>query len=164
MTRAIYPGTFDPVHNGHLDIIGRAANLFEELIVAVFDHRAAKRPIKNIVFSTAERIEMVRTNVGQYGNVIVQPYATLTVNFAREVGAQVMVRGLRVFSDFEFEFRMAHANQRLAPGIDVVTLIAREEHAFLSGSTVREIASFGGDVSTMVPLNVEAALKSVYKS
>lgn len=163
MTRAVYPGTFDPVHNGHLDIIGRAAHLFEELIVAVFDHRAAKQPIKNIAFSTEERMEMILTNLQQYDNISVQPYNTLTVNFAREMNSQVIVRGLRVYSDFEYEFRMAHANQRLAPGIDVVTLIAREEHTFLSGTTVREIASFGGNVSTMVPSNVEAALKSIYE-
>ena len=90
MTRAIYPGTFDPVHNGHLDIIGRAANLFEELIVAVFDHRAAKRPIKSIAFSTEERMEMIRVNIQQYDNIVVQPYGTLTVNFAREVEAAVI--------------------------------------------------------------------------
>jgi pantetheine-phosphate adenylyltransferase len=153
--RAIYPGTFDPVHNGHLDLISRAAAIFDELIVGVYDHG---RPSKSLLFSVQERVAMIEANINGRHTISVTPYGGLTVEFARQVGAQVIVRGLRVFSDFEFEFRMALANQRLAPEIEVVTFITREEHTFLSGTTVREIASFNGDVSSMVPPNVADAL------
>lgn len=164
MIRAIYPGTFDPVHNGHLDIINRAARLFDQLVIGVFDHAAAGKQIKQVAFSVEKRIAFIENNCKHLSNIHVMPYNTLTVNFAHTAKAAVIVRGLRVFSDFEFEFRMAHANQRLAPEIDVVTLLASEEHTFLSGSTVREIAAFRGDVSTMVPANVEVALKNLYQS
>jgi pantetheine-phosphate adenylyltransferase len=153
--RAIYPGTFDPVHNGHLDLISRAAAIFDELIVGVYDHG---RPSKSLLFSVEERVAMIEANINGRSAISVTPYGGLTVEFARQVGAQVIVRGLRVFSDFEFEFRMALANQRLAPEIEVVTFMTREEHTFLSGSTVREIASFNGDTSSMVPANVADAL------
>ena len=153
--RAIYPGTFDPVHYGHLNIMNRAAAIFDELIVAVYDHR---KPSKSLLFSVEERAEMIRASLDGQENIEIRRFGGLTVDFARSVGAQVIVRGLRVFSDFEFEFRMALANQRLAPEIEFVTLITREEHTFLSGTTVREIASFGGDVSSMVPPLVAKAL------
>jgi pantetheine-phosphate adenylyltransferase len=153
--RAVYPGTFDPVHNGHIDIIMRAADIFSELVVAVYDHG---RPIKSVLFSVEERVQMLEDSLGNRPNVTILSYGGLTVDLARKLNAKVIVRGLRVFSDFEFEFRMALANQRLAPSIEVVTLIAREQNTFLSGTTVREIASFHGDVSSMVPPNVGAAL------
>jgi pantetheine-phosphate adenylyltransferase len=159
--RAIYPGTFDPVHNGHLDLISRAAAIFDELIVGVYDHG---RPSKSLLFSVQERVAMIEANINGRHTISVTPYGGLTVEFARQVGAQVIVRGLRVFSDFEFEFRMALANQRLAPEIEVVTFITREEHTFLSGSTVREIASFNGDISSMVPPNVADALRARFNS
>jgi pantetheine-phosphate adenylyltransferase len=154
--RAVYPGTFDPVHYGHMDIIERGARLFDEVIVAVYD-----KPLKSLVFSFDERVALVRQSVEQMGlkNVTVTGYNGLTVDFCREQAAQVIIRGLRVFSDFEFEFRMALANRRLAPEVDIVTLITHEQHTFLSSTTVREIASLGGDVSTMVPAHVKAALK-----
>ncbi|MCL4870265.1 MAG: pantetheine-phosphate adenylyltransferase [Anaerolineae bacterium] len=156
MTRkAVYPGTFDPVHYGHLNLMMRAAAIFDELIVAVFDHG---RPTKSVLFSAEERVQMIEESLLGQPNISVRPFNSLTVDFARQVGANIMVRGLRVFSDFEFEFRMALANQRLAPQIEVVTLITREEHTFLSSSTVREIASFHGDVSSMVPPHVARAL------
>lgn len=155
MRRAIYPGTFDPVHNGHLDLIARAAAIFDELIVGVYDHGV---PSKSLLFSVKERVAMIEGNIDGRPGISVTPYGGLTVDFARQVGAQVIVRGLRVFSDFEFEFRMALANQRLAPEIEVVTFMTREEHTFLSGSTVREIATFGGNISSMVPANVATAL------
>lgn len=153
--RAVYPGTFDPVHNGHIDIIKRAADIFSNVVVAVYDHG---RPIKSVLFSVDERVEMVTQSLDNRPNVTVLAYGGLTVDLARELDAKVIVRGLRVFSDFEFEFRMALANQRLAPEIEVVTLIAREQNTFLSGTTVREIASFQGNVSSMVPPHVAAAL------
>lgn len=135
--------------------MSRAAALFDELIVGVYDHN---HPTKSIIFSVADRVEMILESLGHAPNVKVQPYGGLTVEFARKVGAQVMVRGMRVFSDFEFEFRLALANQRLASEIETVSFITREEHMFISGTTVREIASLGGDVSSMVPPNVERAL------
>jgi pantetheine-phosphate adenylyltransferase len=153
MTRAIFPGTFDPIHYGHVDIARRAAELFDELILAVYD-----KPLKNIVFPAERRLDMVRQAFPDSPKVRVAPYGGLTVDYCREVGAQVIVRGLRVFSDFEHEFRMAHANKRLAPEIEYMMLITREEHTFLSSSIVREIASLGGDVSSMVPPHVLAAL------
>jgi pantetheine-phosphate adenylyltransferase len=154
--RAIYPGTFDPVHYGHLDLMTRASALFDELIIGVYDHA---RPTKSsLLFSVEERMEMINEALGDRNGVSVVRYSTLTVDFARAMDANVIVRGLRVFSDFEFEFRMALANQRLMPGIETVSLMTREEHTFLSGTTVREIASLFGDVSSMVPPNVAEAL------
>ena len=152
--RAVFPGTFDPIHYGHLDIARRAARLFDELILAVYD-----RPIKSLIFSPIERINLAKQAVESDPKISVVGYSGLTVEFCRTVNAQVIVRGLRVFSDFEYEFRMALANHRLAPEIEVVSLITDEEHTFLSSSTVREIASLGGDTSSMVPPHVNVALK-----
>jgi pantetheine-phosphate adenylyltransferase len=151
--RALFPGTFDPIHYGHIDIAHRAARLFDELIVAVYD-----RPLKTLVFSPEERISLARVAFVDQANIQVTGYSGMTIDFCHQVGAQVIVRGLRVFSDFEFEFRMALANHRLAPEIEVMALITNEEHTFLSSSTVREIASLGGDTSSMVPPHVRAAL------
>lgn len=158
MVRAVFPGTFDPIHYGHIDIISRASKLFDEIVVAVFD-----RPQKNLVFSPEERIALVEQSFENEPKIKVVGYRTLTVEFCNMIGAQVIVRGLRVFSDFEFEFRMALANHRLAPEIEIVALITDEAHTFLSSTTVREIASLGGDVSSMVPPHVERALKRKFK-
>ena len=154
MVKALFPGTFDPIHYGHIDIAERAARLFDEVIMAVYD-----RPLKSLMFLPDERMDLVKEAFKQNPKIKVTGYSGLTVDFCRNAGAQVIVRGLRVFSDFEFEFRMALANQRLATDIETVALITAEQHTFLSSSTVREIASLGGDVSSMVPPYVNAALK-----
>jgi pantetheine-phosphate adenylyltransferase len=154
MVRALFPGTFDPIHYGHIDIATRASRLFDEVVMAVYD-----KPLKTLMFSPEERMELVKTAFHANPKIQVTGYSGLTIDFARQVGAQVIVRGLRVFSDFEFEFRMALANQRLAQDIETVALITAEEHTFLSSSTVREIAMLNGDVSSMVPDFVEQALK-----
>lgn len=155
MVRAMFPGTFDPIHYGHIDIAVRSARLFDEVIMAVYD-----RPLKSLLFEPQERIALVIEAVKDNPKIKVMGYSGLTIDFARKMQAQVIVRGLRVFSDFEFEFRMALANQRLATDIETVALITAEQHTFLSSSTVREIATLGGDVSSMVPPFVDKALRS----
>jgi pantetheine-phosphate adenylyltransferase len=157
MIKAVFPGSFDPIHNGHIDIAKRAAKLFDELVVAVYD-----KPLKKFLFSPDERFEMVRQVFADCPNIRVTGYSGITVHYCRAIGAQVMVRGLRVFSDFEYEFRMALANHRLEPDIEVVAFITSEEHTFLSSTTVREIASLGGDVTTMVPELVKLALQNKF--
>ena len=154
MTKVLFPGTFDPIHFGHINIATRAADLFDEVIVAVY-----AREQRNILFSPEERLELVRESFKNIGNISVTTYTGLTVKFARKMETQAMLRGLRVFSDFEYEFRMALANNRLDPDIDVIALITDEEHTFLSSTTVREIAALGGDVSSMVPEHVKVALQ-----
>jgi pantetheine-phosphate adenylyltransferase len=153
MVRAVYPGSFDPIHFGHIDIARRAACLFDELVVAVYD-----RPVKNLLFSPEERIAQVTDAFKNDEKIRVTGYRTLTVAFCRKIDAQVIVRGLRVFSDFELEFRMALANKHLDPGIEVVALITNQKYTFLSSSTVREIASLGGDISGMVPKSIVRAV------
>lgn len=158
MIRAVFPGTFDPVHYGHIDIARRAARMFDELVVAVYD-----RPMKSALFSPAERIQMAQIAFNNKNNIRVMGYSGLTVEFCKRIDAQVIVRGLRVFSDFEYEFRMALANHRLNPEIEVVALITHEEHTFLSSSTVKEIASLDGDVKSLVPAFVETALRDRFQ-
>src|SRR5512133_192491 len=154
MVRALFPGTFDPIHYGHIDIAERATRLFDEVVVAVYD-----RPLKNLLFSPEQRLALVRQTFKDEPKIQVVGYSGLTVHFCKKIDAQVIVRGLRVFSDFEHEFRMALANHRLAPDVEVIALITSEEHTFLSSTTVREIASLGGDVSSMVPPTVVSALR-----
>ena len=154
MVRALFPGTFDPIHYGHIDIATRATRLFDEVVMAVYD-----KPLKSLMFSPEERMALVSKSLKDNPKIKVTGYSGLTVEFARKIQAQVIVRGLRVFSDFEFEFRMALANHRLAEDIEIVALITAEEHTFLSSSTVKEIALLNGDISSMVPLFVEEAFK-----
>jgi pantetheine-phosphate adenylyltransferase len=158
MTIVLFPGTFDPVHYGHINIAQRAAGLFEKVIIAVY-----AREQQNILFSPQERLALVQETFLDQENIEVMAYSGLTVQFAKKVGAQAIVRGLRVFSDFEYEFRMALANHRLEPSVDVIALITNEEHTFLSSTTVREIAALGGDVSSMVPEHVQNALRKRFQ-
>jgi len=158
MIRAVFPGTFDPIHYGHIDIAQRASRILDEIVVAVYD-----KPLKSLLFMPEVRIDLVRTAFEDYPKIKVMGYSGMTVEFCRTIGAQAIVRGLRVFSDFEYEFRMALANHRLAPEIELIALITAEEHTFLSSTTVREIASLGGDISSMVPPHVELALKKQFK-
>ncbi|NTU56651.1 MAG: pantetheine-phosphate adenylyltransferase [Anaerolineales bacterium] len=154
MVRALFPGTFDPIHYGHIDIATRATRIFDEVVMAVYD-----KPLKSLMFSPEERMHLVAEALKDNPKIKVTGYSGLTVDFARQINANVIVRGLRVFSDFEFEFRMGLANQRLASDIETVAFITAEEHTFLSSSTVKEIASLLGDVSSMVSPYVEKALK-----
>lgn len=154
MVKALFPGTFDPIHYGHIDIATRASQLFDEVVMAVYD-----KPLKSLLFSPEERMELVRVAFDSNLKVKVAGYSGLTVEYAHQVGVHVIVRGLRVFSDFEYEFRNVLANRSLASDIETVALFTAEEHMFLSSSTVKEIASLGGDVSSMVPAHVNEALK-----
>ena len=151
---AIYPGTFDPIHLGHVDIATRAATIFDELVLAIYD-----RPAKSLMFTVEERVELARQALADLPNARVISSGGLTAEFARGVGAQAIVRGLRVISDFELEYQMALTNRQLAPEVDTVCLMTRQSHAFLSSSIVKEIALLEGDVSRMVPPHVAAALE-----
>lgn len=153
MIRAIFPGSFDPIHNGHIDIARRAAKIVDELIVAVYN-----QPLKDFILSADERLVLVKEAFVDCPNIKVVGYSGLTVEYCKQNDIQVIVRGLRVFSDFEYEFRMALANHRLVPEVEVIALITSEAHTFLSSSTVREIAALGGDISSMVPAFVAMAL------
>lgn len=154
MTKAIYPGTFDPVTYGQLDIAVRAAQLFDEIVVAVY-----ARPAKNELFAVAERVALVQEALAEQPNISIATFDGLTVDFARSVGAAAIVRGLRVVSDFEHEFQMALMNRRLAPDIDFVCLMTSVEYTYLSSSIVKEVALLGGDVTAFVPAHVKLALE-----
>ncbi len=157
MTVALYPGSFDPATKGHIDVAERAAALFDYLIVAVYDI-----PSKSLLFSTGERVALVREALSHLVNVSVQDYTGLTVEFARKVGAKFIVRGLRVSSDFEREFEMALMNQKLAPDIDSVFLMTTLEYEFISSSIIKEVCELGGYIDGLVPKVVATALKEKY--
>lgn len=151
---AIYAGTFDPLTLGHLDLIERAAHIFDRLIVAVAEHSR-----KNPLFSMDERLELARAVVRHLPNVEVDRFSGLLVDYARKKGVHVLVRGLRVFSDFEFEFKMALTNRAMTPEVETLFLMTKEDYSFLSSSTVREVAELGGHTEQFVPPVVHAALK-----
>ncbi len=150
---AIYPGTFDPITNGHTDLVERAARLFDEIVVAVADS-AGKVP----VISLKERVALAKDVLSSIKNVKVTSFDTLLVDFMQEVGATVIIRGLRAVSDFEFEFQLASMNRHLSDNIETIFLTPAEQYTFISSSLVREIASHGGDVSQFVHPHVVAAL------
>ena len=154
MTTAVYPGSFDPVHNGHIDVAERASRIFDHLIVAVF-----ARPQKNILFDAGERTEMLRRALQHLPNVTATYYDGMTADFVRKQNAQVIVRGLRMMYDFDREYQMALTNQAFAPSIDTVCLFTNLNNSYLSSSMIKEIASAGGDVSTMAPAHVLEALQ-----
>jgi pantetheine-phosphate adenylyltransferase len=150
---ALYPGSFDPITNGHIDIATRASKLFDRIIIGIF-----ATPEKNLMFSLDERVKMAKAATRNLSNVEVIPYSNITVEFAQEVKAQVLVRGLRMIGDFEWEFEMAMMNQMLSPGLETVCFMASQEYQFLSASLIKEVASLGGDIHSLVPKNVAAAL------
>jgi pantetheine-phosphate adenylyltransferase len=151
---AVYPGSFDPITNGHLDLIERASRLFERLIVAILRNEA-KKPL----FSVEERLEMAREVLRDYPNVEVASFGGLLVEFAASRGARVILRGIRAISDYEYELQMALMNRRLAPDIETVFLMAAEDYSFLSARLVKEVVALGGDVSGLVPPLVEERLR-----
>lgn len=153
MSRAVYPGSLDPITNGHLDVITRASALFDGLVVAIYD-----RPEKQVLFSLDERVDMAQRAVADLRNVTVEAFGGLVVDFVRQVGAQVMVRGLRANSDFEREFEMALMNRKLAPDVELVCLMTTSQHQFLSSSIIKEVAKLGGCLEGMVPDHVIQAL------
>ena len=154
MTTALYPGSFDPVTNGHVDIARRAANVFDHLVVGVYD-----APPKRLLFETEERIDLFQQAVADVANIEIIPYTGLTIHLAKKLGAKVMVRGLRANSDFEHEFEMAMMNRNMDPDIEVVCMMTRTEYQFLSSSLLKEVCSLGGKIDNLVPPHVEEALK-----
>jgi len=154
LTIAVYPGSFDPITNGHLDIATRAAKLFDKLIIGVYDI-----PAKYLLFTTEERVELVRQVIVNLPNVEVESFTGLTIDFARKVKARAMVRGLRVSGDFDREFNMAIMNKKLSPELELVCLMASLEYQFLSSSLLKEAASLGGNIDDFVPKPVAEALR-----
>ncbi len=155
---AVYPGTFDPMTKGHFDLIVRGAKLYDKLIVAV----AASSSKERAMFTCEERVEMIRKDAAKSGllNVEVKPLDTLLVDFCRREGARVVLRGVRVYSDFEYEFQMALINRRMAPEIETLFMMPSENLAYVTASSIREIASYGGDTSAFVTEVVEEYLKN----
>ena len=151
---AIYPGSFDPITNGHLDIIGRAARLVDRLIVSV-----ARNERKQPLFSVQDRAGMVSDVVAGYPNVTVDYFDGLLVDYASSRGATLIIRGIRAISDYEYEWQMALMNRRLRPEIETMFMMAGQEHAFISSNMVKEVIRLGGDVSDLVPVSVEQRLK-----
>lgn len=151
---AIYPGTFDPITYGHLDVLERAAKIFDTVIISV-----AKSSRKSTLFSAEERIEVIRKVIKKAPNVKVESFDNLLVDYARSRKAEVIVRGLRAVSDFEYEFQLALTNRKIAPKIETVFLMPNEKFSFISSTFVKEIAKFGGDVSLFVPKPVAVLLK-----
>jgi pantetheine-phosphate adenylyltransferase len=156
---AVYPGTFDPITNGHVDIVRRALGLFDRVIVALADNQR-KRPL----FTLEERAAMIRESVGADGRVEVDAFQGLLVHYCRRRGARIVVRGLRAIADFEYEFQAAHMNRRLAPDVETLFLMTSDESFYVSSSLVKEVASMGGDITAIAPPAVVKALKKKFKN
>lgn len=154
MKRAVYPGSFDPVTLGHLDIICRSAKLVDELIVGVLQNNK-----KNPLFSIEERVKILKEVTKDIGNVRVESFSGLSIDFVKKCEAQFIVRGLRAITDFEYELQMAQTNRILSPGVDTIFLTTNLEYAYLSSSTVKEVAYYGGDISKFVPAEVVAEIQ-----
>ncbi len=154
MITAIYPGSFDPITNGHIDIATRASKIFDKIVIAVFD-----TPDKRLTFSIEERVDLAERALAHLPNVEVKAYGALTVDFAKQINAKVMVRGLRMSADFEREFEMAMMNKKLYPGLELVCFMASQEYQFLSSSLMKEAASLGGNINSLVPQHVAEALR-----
>ena len=159
MTIAIYPGTFDPITNGHLDIVSRAARLFDKIIIGVYE-----RSNKHLLFTNEERVDLVKRAVVNIPNVEVKSFCGLAVDFAKREKAQVMIRGLRMNADFEREFEMALMNRKLAPELDLFCLMASQEYQFLSSSLLKEVALLDGNINDLVPEHVAEALRKKVRS
>jgi pantetheine-phosphate adenylyltransferase len=157
---AVCPGTYDPVTNGHVDIIRRTALVFDTVVVGVVNQPVRK---KQTVFSAEERVQFIEAELAEMGNVQVKAFDTLLVDFAREHGARTIVKGLRAISDFEYEFEMNQLNRKMAPDIESVYMFSSPEYTFLSSSGVKELAMFGGDLSGLVPERVEARLEEALR-
>ena len=156
---AVYPGTFDPITNGHLDVLTRALGIFQRVIVTI-----APNIRKNPLFSTDERMQFIRDALPEYASRLeFAVFEGLLVDFCRSRNASVIVRGLRALADFEYEFQFAHMNRRLAPGVDTVFFMTDERNHYVSSSLVKEVASLGGDVTGLVPAPVVAALRAKYR-
>ena len=154
--KCVCPGSYDPITNGHVDIIGRASELYDEVIVAVVNQSVRK---SNTLFSAEERIAFIERATGHLGNVKVEPFDVLVVEFARRVGAKSIVKGLRAISDFEYEMEMNQLNRREAPDIDTLYLMTSPQYSFLSSSGVKELATFGGQIDDLVPEGIADRLK-----
>jgi pantetheine-phosphate adenylyltransferase len=154
MAKAVYPGTFDPVHKGHVDVAQRAAKLVDNLVVGVYDS-----PPKSLLFTTDERVSMFADSLKGLANVEVRPFSGLAVDFARKMGAEFILRGLRAGFDFEVEFEMAHMWRSLAPDVDVVCVMSALEHQFMHSSRIKEVARLGGNVEGLLPAGVADLLQ-----
>ena len=154
---AVYPGSFDPVTNGHLDIIDRASKVFDHLIVAVLEN-----PRKNAIFSMDERVEMLNSIVGPYKNVEVDCFQGLLVNYAQRRNASIIIKGLRAMSDFEFEFQMALVNSKLSENVETLFMMTNNMYSYVSSSIVKEIAGYGGDIRALVPSQVYQRIKDKF--
>jgi pantetheine-phosphate adenylyltransferase len=153
---AVCPGSYDPITNGHLDVIGRAAKQFDEIVIAVVNVSVRKnKPI----FGIEERLSFIEEATADMPNVRAEPFSVLVVDFARQIGARTIVKGLRAISDFEYEFEMGQLNRMQAPEVDTLYLMASPQYSFLSSSGVKELATFGGDIESLVPERVARRLK-----
>ena len=159
MALAVYAGTFDPVTRGHIDVVQRVAAMFDRLIVGVFD-----TPAKTLLFSTEERLDLIRKTVEHVPNVKVRAYSGLTVEFAKEVGASAIVRGLRSITDLDYEVAMVMMNRKLQPEIDTIFLYTSLEYQFVSSTLIKEVARYNGDITDLVPDHVAAALIGKYRN